>query len=53
MEIADQRDDVRRRVGERVKAVRHDRDGTCVVTKEDLRQRDGEIQEENAVEDSC
>ena len=48
---ADQRHDVRRRVGERVKAVRHDRDGACVVSEDDLRQRDGEIQEQNAIED--
>ena len=48
---ADQADDVRRAVGQRVKAVGQDADRAARVAERDLRHRDGEVQDENAGED--
>ena len=49
---ADERDDVRRRVGQRMKAVREDRDGPGRVSEDDLDERDREVEDEDAVEDA-
>ena len=49
---ADQADDVRGGVGERVKAVGQDADGAARVAERDLRDGDGEVQEEDADEDA-
>ena len=49
---ADQADDVRRRVGERVEAVGDDRHGPRVGAEDDLGDGDGEVEEEDLVEDA-
>ena len=49
---ADERDDVGRRVGERVKAVGQDRDRAGGIAEGDLDDGDGEVEDENAVEDA-
>ena len=46
-----ERDDVRRAVGQRMKAVGENADGAAELAEDDLRQRDGEVQEKNADED--
>ena len=48
---ADERHDVRRAVGERMKPVGKDADGAADLAKDDLRQRDAEVQAEDADED--
>jgi hypothetical protein len=48
---ADERDDVRRRIGQRVKALGQDGDRPGEIAQGDLDQRNREIQYENAVED--
>ena len=48
---ADERDDVRGRVGQRVEAVGEDRDRAGRVAERDLRDRDREIDPQDAVED--
>jgi hypothetical protein len=47
---ADEADDVRRAVGERVEAVGQDADRAAGIAERDLRSRDGEVEEENADE---
>ena len=48
---ADERDDVRRAVGQRMKTVRENADGAAELAEDDLGQRDGEVQEQDADED--
>ena len=45
-----ERDDVRRAVGQRMKPVGENADGSAELAEDDLRQRDGEVQEKNADE---
>ena len=49
---ADEADDVRRRVGQRMEAVGEDADGAAGVAEGDLRDRDGQIQDQHAHEDA-
>ena len=49
---ADERDDVRGRVGQGVEAVGEDRDRAGRVAERDLGDGDGEVEEEDAPEDA-
>ena len=49
---ADERDDVGGRIGQRMKAVGEDRDGARRVSEADLDERDGEVEDEDAIEDA-
>ena len=46
-----ERHDVRRAVGQRMKSVGENADGAAELAEDDLRERDGEVQEEDADED--
>jgi hypothetical protein len=49
----DQADDVRAGIGEGMEAVGQNADRAAGVAERDLRHRDGEVQEEDANEDTC
>ena len=49
---ADQPDDVRGRVGERVETVGQDADRAAGVSERDLRQRDAEVEEQDFQQDA-
>src|SRR5439155_7889960 len=50
---ANQADEVRGRVGERVEAVRQHADGAARIAERDLGRRDCEVQQKDADEDAC